>query len=154
MNHVSLKLDAALKAYIVANYQGSGEELQGEAIYLGKTPTDQTARSRIIINAGAEGGPHADDGNYEIPVQFTLITSLEKPAGTETETSLRQQHGEHVEAIKGIFSRSRVGTVKAALMALDAELGVSAYWQEAGSEEFNEMELRTTLVRVFEAYLV
>lgn len=154
MNTVGLKLEAALKAYVAANYQGSGMEFNGVTLYLGHTPDVQTTRSKVGFLAGPAGGPHVNQGNYEIPVSFTVITSMEKTAGTETEAALRLAHGERVEAIHGIFAESRIATVAAALTAIDAELGVSAYWPEAQNDDHDESALRTVIVKVFEAYLV
>lgn len=153
MNQVGLKLEAAIKSYLAANYQSSGMEFNGVTLYLGHTPEVQTTRSKVGILAGTAGGPHVNVGNYEIPVSFTIITSMEKTAGTETEAALRLAHGERVEAINGIFAESRVATVTAALVALDAELGVSAYWPESQTDEHDEIALRTVITKVFEAYL-
>lgn len=153
MNQVGIKLEAALKAYIAANYQAGGEELNGVTIQLGHTPEVQDT-DYVGIWAGTAGGPHARQGNYEIPIQFAIVTSMEKAAGTETETALRLRHGERVEAIRGIFAESRVATVAAALMVLDTDLGVSAYWDESYTEEVQETALRTVVTKVFEAYIV
>lgn len=152
MNQVGLKLEAALKAYVAANYQGSGDELNGVTIQLGHTPEAQDT-DFLGIWAGTAGGPHAQQGNYEIPVQFAIVTSMEKAAGTETESALRLRHGERVEAVRGIFAESRVGTVCPALVVIDSQLGVSAYWDESQTEETDETSLRTTITKVFEAYL-
>lgn len=153
MNQVGLKLEAALKAYLAANYQGTGEPLNGVTVELGHTPETQVANA-LGIWAGTAGGPHARVGCYEIPVQFRALTSMEKAAGTETEASLRLLHGERVEAVLGIFSEAQVATVCAALMVLDTELGVSAYWPDSQTEETNETSLRTIITKMFAAHLV
>lgn len=153
MTSVANKLELAIKTYIAATYQGVGEELNGVAIYMGHTPEEMGADSHLIVKAGSAGGPHINQGNYEIPVSFAVVTSMEKES-TDTETSLRIKHGQRVEAINGIFAESRTATVTAALMATDADLGVSSYWPEGGIIEDNdETALRTIIVKIFEAYI-
>lgn len=153
MNSVPLKLEAALKSYVAANWQGTGEPLNGVTLYRGHTPDEQTTTDKVGFYAGTVGGPHAQQGNYEIPVQFIVETSMQKRAGTETEASLLLLHGQRCEAILGIFSEARVSTVATALMALDTELGVSAYWPESQTEEPTDTCLRTVITKVFAAHL-
>lgn len=155
MNLVGIKLEAALKTYLANNYQGSGEELNGVSLLLGRSPEAKTGTtaSRIEIVAGGAGGPHAQQGNYEIPVTFSIITDFEKQTG-DSETSLRLRHGERVSAILGIFGEARTRIVPAALTTIDAELGCSAYWHESTVETFSEYSAQTDVTIIFEAYLV
>jgi hypothetical protein len=154
MNSVGHKLEAALKSYVAANWKGTGEPLNGATLYRGHTPDEQSTRDKVGFYFGAVGGPHAQQGSYEIPVQMIVETSMAKAAGTETEASLLLLHGQRVEALLGIFSDARVATVAAALMAIDSELGVSAYWHESATEENNDFALRTVITKVFAAHLV
>jgi hypothetical protein len=155
MNSVGIKLEAALKAYLAANFQGSGMELQNVTLLVGRSPEAKggTTGSRIEIAAGQQGGPHAQQGNYEIPVTFSVITDFEKQQ-SETEASLRLRHGERVSAILGIFGEARTRIVPPALTVLDAELGCSAYWHESTVETIEGQSARTDISLIFEAFLV
>lgn len=153
MDCVEQKLEAALKAYLAANYQGAGEPLNGLAVVLSRTPDLNTADSELVISSYSAGGPHARQGSYEVRVEFAVRTGMEKAAGTETEAGLRGVHGARVEAIRGIFSESRVGEVCAALMAIDAELGVSAYWVEEGGVGMEQSRAETIVGRCFSVCL-
>ena len=153
MLSVPLKLEAALATYIAANYGTSGNEFNGVTISHGHTSADVTAARRLDIYAGAPGGAHLRQGNYEVPVRFVLTTKAQLDV-SETSAAVRLLHGERMEALLGIFAEGRVATVAAALAAIDAELGVSSFWRESTADEFDEDSYTGELVLVFEAYIV
>jgi hypothetical protein len=153
-NTVGIKLEAAIKAYLAANYQGSGMELNGVTIYLGRTPSTQSDASPLIIAAGDAGGALAQQGNFEIPVTFTIKTDFDPQSAGDTEAVLRLRHGQKVSAINGILGNERTRIVSPALTVIDAELGVNTYWKETETEDIDDTRAETLLVFVFDAYLV
>jgi hypothetical protein len=155
MNSVGIKLEAALKAYLAANYQGSGMEFNGVSLLVGRSPDAKTGStaSRLEIAAGQAGGPHRQQGNYEVPVVFSVITDFEKQTG-ETETSLRLRHGERVTAILGILGEDRTRIVPSALTVIDSELGCSYYCHEDFVETIDEQCARTDITIMFGAHLI
>ncbi|MEQ1861894.1 MAG: hypothetical protein ABMA13_18400 [Chthoniobacteraceae bacterium] len=145
------KLEAVLAAYVAANYQGAGEPLAGVTLCLGHTLTPQTAEHRVVFEAGQRGGPHARQGNYEVPLAIHIVTNAkEQPGDTTDRLTLHEQR---VEALAGIFGEDRIATVAAALMVLDAALGVSAYWGSEHERDFSGPNFETTLRKTFAVHL-
>lgn len=152
MNTVPIKLETALVAHLVATWQGVGEELNGATIIEGHRSSDNSTADRVIVLCDSVGGPHARQGNYEVSTAFIVETnSNDQPTDSVTSKAL---HEKRVEALAGIFGETRVGTVCAALMVLDTELGVSSYWGYEREQDFDGSIFRTILRKTVAAHLV
>lgn len=152
MNTPPIKLETVLVAYVTANYQGAGEPLEGATLYPGHRQAAITIEHRVGFHAGGIGGPHANVGNYEVQLAMEVLTnSNPQPSDTTARLVIHQQRA---EALAGIFAESRVATVCAALMALDAELGVSAFWGAERQDDMDGENFRTVLLKTFAVHLV
>ena len=151
MNTVRTKLEAANRTYLVNTWQGAGEELNGATIYVGHANTTIGDEDRIGISAGVLGGPHARQGNYEVELRFVVITNRRVQSGDAEDTLVT--HEKRCEAIAGIYGETRVATVTTALTAIDAQLGVSAYWGYDRNDQDDENNYVTILTKTFACHL-
>lgn len=147
------RLELAIIAYLVANYHDGAEPLADTTFYPGHASAAKNVQSFIVVRVMGRGGPHARQGNYESEVRFEVVTNkCDQPTDTATR---KVQHERRVEAIQGIFADTRAETVAAAVMALDAELGVSGYWTEGQHDrDYSGDNFVTVLPRQFAYHLV
>lgn len=122
---VEIKLEELIKAWVAANYQGASEPLNGVHLECGHVSDVQSNAERIVFEAGARGGAHLEQGNYEVPVEIVVITN-------QNATTAVTKHAQRVEAIMGIFEQSGVAAACTAIAALDSDtanvLRISAFW--------------------------
>lgn len=151
MSTVATKLEVAVVGYLVGNWQGVGEPLNGAAILAGSTAEPKADDSYVSVLSGNVGGAHARQGCYEVDVAIHVVTHAKKQNGEDRDRIA--VHEERVEALAGIFGEAQVSTVKAALVALDEELGVSGYWGYDRENGRDGMSYITTLRKVFAVFL-
>jgi hypothetical protein len=152
MNTVRTKLETANKTYLTNTWQGVGEELNGATLYSGHANSTIATEDRIHICAGVLAGPHARQGNYEVELNFVVITNRRPQSGDAEDTLVT--HEKRCEAIAGIYGETRVATITAALTGIDAELGVSSYWGYDRTDQDDEENYVTILTKTFACHLV